>query len=458
MLSSSPTGLQPADMSPDPAIQSAINQAANLANYSAAQLSQVTDWVVGYTAGTSPIQLAPEVGASFQGVTGLIQNSGYFSFPANVPAVAAEQQLNSLAGVVFAYPLVLQQQQSQSFPSNPTPNDPLFSQEWQLVNTGQTGGVKGADANVQPAWSQGDLGQGVTIGVVDNGVYHAQPDLAPNYNAALSYNFDTNNPDPSPAAPLAAGGDHGTEVAGVAAAAANNGIGVAGAAPSAGIAGITLTAAPTTDKTNAQALEFDNQQIQIYNNSWGPPANGKLDSFTGPLQLAAIADGATNGRGGLGSIFVVAGGDGQQQQANVNYNLFANSRYTIAVGALDDHGNQATYSEPGSALLVSAYAGGALAGAAGQHGIATTDVVNNTSTNPISLQAANTNDGPSGFTGTSAAAPLVSGVIALMLQANPKLSYRDVQLILAQSATKTDPTDPGWTNNGATFTTDGVNF
>jgi subtilisin family serine protease len=458
MLSASGTGLQPAEVSPDPAIQAAIAQAANLSNYTAAQLSQVTDWVVGYSAGTSPMQLASEVGASFNGVTGLIQNSAYLSFPANTSAASAQQQLDSLAGVVWAYPLVSQQPQSQSFPTNPTPNDPLFSQEWQLVNTGQTGGIKGADANVQPAWQQGDLGQGVTIGVVDNGVFHAHPDLAPNYNAALSYNFDTNNPDPSPVAPIPAGGDHGTEVAGVAAAAANNSIGVAGAAPSASIAGITLTAAPTTDKTKSQAIEFDDQQIPIYNNSWGPNQNGTLDSLTGPLLLAAIADAAANGRGGLGSIYVVAGGDGQSQQANTNYSLLANSRYTIAVGALDDHGNQATYSDSGASLLVSAYAGGQLAGAAGEHGIPTTDVVNNTGTNPVSLQAAYTNDGPTGFTGTSAAAPLVSGVIALMLEANPTLNYRDVQLILAQSAVKNDATDTAWTTNGATFTTDGVNF
>jgi len=54
-----------------------------------------------------------------------------------------------------------------------------------------------------------------------------------------------------------------------------------------------------------------------------------------------------------------------------------------------------------------------------------------------------------GFAGTSAAAPIVSGVIALMLEANPLLGYRDVQDILALSARKNDPSDAGWQDNGA---------
>ncbi|TLM98295.1 MAG: hypothetical protein FDZ75_02665, partial [Actinobacteria bacterium] len=53
------------------------------------------------------------------------------------------------------------------------------------------------------------------------------------------------------------------------------------------------------------------------------------------------------------------------------------------------------------------------------------------------------------FNGTSAAAPIVSGVCALVLEANPNLGWRDVTKILATTATKNDPSDPGWTTNGA---------
>lgn len=58
-------------------------------------------------------------------------------------------------------------------------------------------------------------------------------------------------------------------------------------------------------------------------------------------------------------------------------------------------------------------------------------------------------DYTSTFNGTSSAAPLVSGVVALMLQANPKLGWRDVQEVLIRSAAMTQPENPGWFTNSA---------
>ena len=109
--------------------------------------------------------------------------------------------------------------------------------------------------------------------------------------------------------------------------------------------------------------------------------------------------------------------------------MLTNSRYTLDVADIDQAGNVSTSSTPGANLLVSAF---------GTGGIATTDRVgmNGYNTNPTTpppgsgLRAA-TNDN---FSGTSAAAPQVSGVVALMLEANPNLGWRDVQTILANSA------------------------
>jgi subtilisin-like proprotein convertase family protein len=55
------------------------------------------------------------------------------------------------------------------------------------------------------------------------------------------------------------------------------------------------------------------------------------------------------------------------------------------------------------------------------------------------------------FNGTSASTPMVSGACALVLQANPALSWRDVRAVLAETATKNDPLDADWTTNGAGY-------
>ena len=444
------------DVSHSPTLMAAVMEAADLSQYTAAQLSQTYDWAVGYAPGQSPALLAAAIGATSLGpVTGLA-NSALFAFPATVSAKTAGSELAGLSGLTFDFPLVPIQYTTESF----TPAGSLFPQEWQLQNTGQTGGTPGADANVLPAWAAGDLGKGVVIGVVDTGVYGAHPDLAPNYRPDLSYNFLESSPDASPPAPLGPEDDHGTAVAGVAAASGSTSDGTVGVAPQAQIAGIRAIGGPITDTTLAQAIELHNQQIQVYNNSWGPAtANYGIASVEDPVLLAAMQDGAQHGRNGLGNVYVFAAGNGLGSQSDVNYAGLANSQFAIAVTGVDDFGKQTTYGVPGAAVLVAAPTGHDYQGAPDERGIPTTDVIDATDANGLPTLAPSylTNDA-NGFNGTSSAAPVVSGVVALMLSANPNLSYRDVQMILAETATKNDPTDPGWSGNGASFTNDGVNF
>ncbi|HYW77925.1 MAG TPA: FG-GAP-like repeat-containing protein, partial [Thermoguttaceae bacterium] len=200
----------------------------------------------------------------------------------------------------------------------------------------------------------------------------------------------------------------------------------------------------------AAALIYRYNDIDIYNNSWGPADLGSfmapgLDA-PGPLTLAALQDGVTNGRGGLGNIYTWAGGNGGLSEDNVNYDGYANSRFTIAVGAVNEYGVQSAYSEPGAPLLVVAPAAATTTDLTGEDGYNATGL--GELTGPDSLPNINYT---SNAGGTSAATPVVSGVVALMLEANPNLTWRDVQYILLQTARKTDPTDADWMINGAGY-------
>jgi len=386
-----------------------------------------SEWVIGFSAGTDPSRFTSVLDKGNLKPAGHVADAYIWQSPLAADLASLDEALGRLENVDFVYPLLPRPRELR------WPNDPLFDNQWHLNNTGQTGGTAGADANVLPVWNwgSGTLGAGVVIGIVDDGLQHTHPDLADRYRADLSYDFNDRDADPSPGS----WDDHGTSVAGVAAATGNNGVGVSGAAPRAELAGLRLIAGWPTDQDEADALTFKNQQIDVYSNSWGAPDAADNLEAPGRLTLAAMANGVAGGRGGLGSIYVFAGGNGLKYGDNVNYDGYANSRYTIAVAAIDEDGVQSSYSEPGAPILVAAYSSG------DREGITTTDLRGS-----AGYAAGDyTND----FGGTSSAAPLVSGVIALMLQANPNLSWRDVQHVLVQSAEQNDPGDADWTTNGA---------
>ncbi len=312
-----------------------------------------------------------------------------------------------------------------------TLNDPLYlfshnneGYQWHLNNTGDNNGTHGIDVNIANVWSK-YTGNGITVGIVDDGLQTDHPDLINNVNTNIDFNWNNGNQnDPSP---QSASENHGTPCAGVTAASYNNSIGGTGAAPNATLVGLRLIADEFSDLQSAEAMAHQNGLIAVKSNSWGPDDGFNQLEGIPPLTSAALNDSITNGRNGLGTIHVWAAGNGGDFD-NVNCDGFANSIFTIAVGAINDQGNRSYYSEPGAAKLISAPSDG------GGQGITTTQI-NSTYTNS--------------FGGTSSATPLVSGIIALMLEANPELAWRDVQEILIRSARQIKPNDPKWIINGA---------
>lgn len=302
--------------------------------------------------------------------------------------------------------------------------DPLYPQQWHLHNTGQNFARPGVDLNLLPVWQQGLDGSGVVVGVIDDGVELSHEDLTANANRSLSWDYNSNDPNPIH-------NQHGTAVAGIIAATANNGKGGLGVAPGAQIAGIR--AHSTTDLNESLALDHK-RSIHAYNNSWGPADGSRKLDGPGPLARAAIQAGIAHGRGGLGAIYCWAVGNGGGS-SSANYDGYANSRYAIAVGAHTDQGQHAFYSEGGANLLITVPSDG------GFNAITTTDRSGSEGYAPGKYTDS--------FGGTSAATPMACGVVALLLQARPDLGWRDVPYLLALSAQQLQPADPGWSSNGA---------
>jgi kexin len=147
--------------------------------------------------------------------------------------------------------------------------------------------------------------------------------------------------------------------------------------------------------------------------------------------LDSISEGVQKGRDGKGIVYVFASGNEYATGDDVNFGGLTNSRLTITVGGVGKDGLHASYSTPGAALFVSAPGGDM-------------EAISN-------HMAASPNDGcTSTLPGTSFSSPVVSGVIALMLEANPLLTWRDVQGILASTSQfVADPKDITATLNGA---------
>ena len=248
-------------------------------------------------------------------------------------------------------------------------------------------------------------------------------------------------------------------------AAENDGVGTVGVAFGTSITGVEilgLTSDAAIVQSMAQQHNFD-----VVNHSWGfvvPFADSQLSSNAAWSSFfASFPDAVQTGRGGLGTVIVHSAGNDRTNQFNsglardTNDSNFTNSRFLVAVAAIDNNGSASNYSTPGAALLVAAPS----SSDASHDGIWTTDrlATAGTNTGVDSFTADNAVPDYQGtFGGTSAASPTVAGVVALMLQANPNLGWRDVQEILSYSsrhvgsavgAARIGYEDNAWTFNGA---------
>ncbi len=386
--------------------------------------------------------------------------------------------------------------------------DPLLVNQWHIRNAGASAfstvlPAPGNDMNVAGAWAAGFSGKGIKVAVVDTGLEIAHEDLAANVDGANSFNFLTNGSDPTPAVSVV-GHDHGTQVAGIIGSVAFNGKGGRGVAYNARLRGYNLLENFSVTNYAASmggvATSADNA---VFNASFGNPAPA-----LSPFDQAIVSANANLNtlRGGLGAILVNAAGNafvGFGEADDAQRCSFANRHGVscgdpaqdtrlggvtpIIVGAINADGKRSSYSTTGSSLWVSA--------PGGEYGFDSTyydtSKFPTSAVKPAIVTTARSGclnrDNAPGFgnalvtgnhrlaldcqytaqmNGTSSAAPNTSATIAMMLEANPRLTARDVKFILAKTAKRIDPglasvtstdlapgatvtLEQGWVRNGA---------
>ena len=334
-----------------------------------------------------------------------------------------------------------------------------------MKNTGQKSfasqsGTAGKDPKVLSANQRGYTGKGIRIAVSDTGVEITHEDLAANMLSGehRNYNLDSS---PWKGNPVVSGG-HGTSVAGLIGAVGGNGLGGRGVAHGSSIAGFRFL--NQTKISWAEYIDQANGNFDIFNYSYGYYTCSYF--WHARDYLDQLEYGTTKLRGGKGAIYVMSAGNdwldslaycdssvdkysrAEKDRYFGNSTLYGthNFPWVVVVGGYNADGVRSFYSRPGSSLWVSAPAG---RGGMSKPAMISTDLTgctqgyaHTTKGRNVFNRGGNTlNSGcnyTATFNGTSSAAPIVSGIVALMLEANSNLTWRDVKYILAKTADQLD--------------------
>lgn len=312
------------------------------------------------------------------------------------------------------------------------PNDPQLGEQWHLENPDGRG-----DINAEAAWAITTGTPETRVAIFDTGVDLDHPDLVDN----IFGGFDAADGDAIPEAGCGSSEDglgpsascpqqqpfresHGTSVSGLVAARGNNGINGAGVCPDCTLYPVRIIADQSGFRslTTAEAFQRAGEDnVAAINNSWGPNLTRYFPLSAAERQALDFV--TLEARGGLGIPVLFAAGNDFFTPATAN--PYASYEGTITVSASTQKDDFACYSDYGDVISIAAPSQGCFDG---EGGIATTDYVGP--------------DGYSGgdftnvFGGTSAACPVATGTVGLILSINPGLTAQQVKLILQVSAAK----------------------
>ncbi|HOC67285.1 MAG TPA: S8 family serine peptidase [Candidatus Hydrogenedentes bacterium] len=340
----------------------------------------------------------------------------YTLISADVVELPADTNLDKAVAAYTALPGVAYAEPNYEVHALVTPNDPLFDELWGMNNTGQTGSPPDADINAPEAWEFSKGSHDVLVGVIDTGVDYTHEDLAANmwvneaeYTGTAGVDDDGNgivddihgarwtNGDGSVTSGDPMDGDgHGTHCSGTLGGVGNNGVGVAGVNWNVSIMALKFLddSGSGYDTDAISALEYAvDKGAHLTNNSWG-----------GGGYSQALAD-AINAAGMANQLFIAAAGNdiGNNNDVNPHYPATYPSDNIIAVAASGQNDYKSYLSNYGPTTVDLAAPGVWI----------------------LSTVPGNGYDGT--YSGTSMAAPHVSGVAALLLSLNPGAPYQEVK-------------------------------
>jgi serine protease len=346
-------------------------------------------------------------------------------------------ELNDLVSTIAANPNVEYAEEDRIMTRLATPNDPRYNEQWHYFDA--TAGI-----NAPTAWDTA-TGSGVTVAVVDTG-YRPHADLVANIVGGYDFISDTEvandgnlrdsdatDPGDWTNANECRQGDpaygsswHGTHVAGTIAAVTNNSSGVAGVAYNAKVLPIRVLGrcgGYTSDIADGIVWASGGTVSGVPTNA--NPAKIISMSLGGGGSCGTTTQNAINSARSRGTVVIVAAGNETQNAANVSP---ANCAGVITIAAVTRAGGRAWYSNYGSVVDLAA-PGGDL----------TSNFANDILSTVDSGATTPSGDAYALYAGTSMATPHISGVAALMLQANPALTPDQIESIL-KSTTRSFPT------------------
>ncbi|KAH0789713.1 Clan SB, family S8, subtilisin-like serine peptidase [Histomonas meleagridis] len=323
--------------------------------------------------------------------------------------------------------------------------EPVFNNSFNFLNTGIRGGIAGEDINIVPAWNKNFTGKGIHIALFDAGCQYNHSDLIDNFVLEKSWNALTNDTDPFL---QSKDPTHGTATAGLAVGAAN-GVAHIGSAPGANFSSLTVD----IDWETYGSIDLPTL-LDIYHHteydilSCSLALEGLLrdgviyyHQYRKVEEIEDMIEGLNRYRDGKGAILLHADGNSGSEIADVNVGIITKLRRVFAIGGSTNRGEPISYSQTGANVLVNAPSGGTVYLGEGL------DMYF-----PEIYSAFNENlTGVVWFSGTSACSPQVAGVIALCLEANPNLTWRDVMYILILTAQINDPNNELWQRNAAGY-------